>query len=166
MNSIEHRAVSNSRGRRLNRDEDEDDEDEDNDMSAWEKAYTDERSWESLQEDESGLLRPIDNTSIYHAQYRRRIRSISSTSTSARIQKGLIRYIYVVMDFSRVMKFQICSIFHFKQNPTFTARYSFWERLIFIMISTFNTKYSRFFLLFLEGGYWRGLASRDEIFYC
>ncbi|XP_056691160.1 general transcription factor IIH subunit 2 isoform X2 [Spinacia oleracea] len=101
MNSIEHRAVSNSRGRRLNRDEDEDDEDEDNDMSAWEKAYTDERSWESLQEDESGLLRPIDNTSIYHAQYRRRIRSISSTSTSARIQKGLIRYIYVVMDFSR-----------------------------------------------------------------
>lgn len=100
MNSIEHREVSNSRGKPLDREE-EDDEDEDNDMAAWERAYVDERSWESLQEDESGLLRPVDNKTLYHAQYRRRIRSISSTSTAARIQKGLIRYLYVVMDFSR-----------------------------------------------------------------
>ena len=104
MNSIEHREVSHSRGRQFDRDEDEEDEDEDNDMSAWERAYTDERSWESLQEDESGLLRPIDNKMLSHAQYRRRIRAISSTSTATRIQKGLIRYLYVVMDFSRVKK--------------------------------------------------------------
>jgi len=101
MDSIERREVSNSRGKPLDREED--DEDEDNDMAAWERAYVDERSWESLQEDESGLLRPIDNKTLYHAQYRRRIRSISSTSTAARIQKGLIRYLYVVMDFSRVI---------------------------------------------------------------
>lgn len=100
MYNIEHREVSNSRGKPLDREE-EDDEDEDNDMAAWERAYVDERSWESLQEDESGLLRPIDNKTLYHSQYRRRIRSISSAAAAARIQKGLIRYLYVVMDFSR-----------------------------------------------------------------
>jgi hypothetical protein len=29
------------------------------DLDAWERAYAYERSWEALQEDESGLLRPI-----------------------------------------------------------------------------------------------------------
>ena len=77
-------------------------EEEDNDvegLEAWERAYADERSWESLQEDESGLLRPIDNKTIQHAQYRRRLRTYSS---SARIQKGLIRFLYIVIDLSRV----------------------------------------------------------------
>ncbi|KAK9690235.1 hypothetical protein RND81_09G114500 [Saponaria officinalis] len=101
MSSIEHREVSNSRGKRPDRDEEEEDEDGDNDMAAWERTYADERSWESLQEDESGLLRAIDNTSLYHSQYRRRLRSISSALSATRIQKGLIRYLYVVMDFSR-----------------------------------------------------------------
>lgn len=106
MYGIEHREVSNSRGKRPGRDEEEDDEDGDNDMAAWERTYADERSWESLQEDESGLLQAIDNTSLYHAQYRRRLRSISSALTATRIQKGLIRYLYVVMDFSRVITLQ------------------------------------------------------------
>lgn len=81
--------------------EEEEEDEEDNDVAgleAWERAYADERSWESLQEDESGNLRPIDNKTIQHAQYRRRLRSYSS---SARIQKGLIRFLYIVIDLSR-----------------------------------------------------------------
>lgn len=83
--------------------EEEEDDDEDGGgagLAAWERAYADERSWESLQEDESGLLRPIDNKSAHHAQYRRRLRSLSSSAS--RIQKGLIRFLYLVIDLSRV----------------------------------------------------------------
>ncbi|KAI7730678.1 hypothetical protein M8C21_023042 [Ambrosia artemisiifolia] len=82
-------------------DDEEDDEENERDLEAWEKAYADERSWESLQEDESGLLRPIDNQALHHAQYRRRLRSLSSASATSRIQKGLIRYLYLVLDLSR-----------------------------------------------------------------
>ncbi|KAK9279616.1 hypothetical protein L1049_013295 [Liquidambar formosana] len=106
MNNIERRKANNEEARRLNgeaEEEEEDDEDEGNGrgLDAWERAYADERSWESLQEDESGLLRPIDNKALHHAQYRRRLRSISSTAAAARIQKGLIRYLYIVVDLSR-----------------------------------------------------------------
>ncbi|XP_071939932.1 general transcription factor IIH subunit 2-like isoform X2 [Coffea arabica] len=91
----------NGEGRKLNRGEEEEEEDEDEESGrgrdAWERAYADERSWESLQEDESGLLRPIDNKALHHAQYRRRLR----TATTAGIQKGLIRYLYIVIDLSR-----------------------------------------------------------------
>nr|XP_043609149.1 general transcription factor IIH subunit 2 [Erigeron canadensis] len=87
------------------RQEDDDDEEEgggnERDMEAWERAYTDERSWESLQEDESGNLRPIDNQALHHAQYRRRLRSLSAASAASRIQKGLIRYLFLVIDLSR-----------------------------------------------------------------
>ncbi|XVE59787.1 hypothetical protein DITRI_Ditri05aG0075200 [Diplodiscus trichospermus] len=95
--------MNNGGGRPINsRTEEDDDEDDMNgDLDAWERTYTDERSWESLQEDESGLLRPLDNKALYHSQYRRRLRSLSSTTTAARIQKGLIRYLYVVIDLSR-----------------------------------------------------------------
>lgn len=105
MNDMEHWKTNDGEGRRLDgEEEEEEDEDEGNGrgLDAWERAYADERSWESLQEDESGLLRPIDNKTIYHAQYRRRIRSLYSTTTTARIQKGLIRYLYIVVDLSRV----------------------------------------------------------------
>lgn len=80
----------------------EDDEDEANDLDAWERTYAEDRSWENLQEDESGMLRPIDNKAIYHAQYRRRLRALASTVGTARIQKGLIRYLYIVIDLSKV----------------------------------------------------------------
>lgn len=94
MNGAERRFNTNE--------EEEDDEDESGrGLEAWERTYADERSWESLQEDESGLLRPIDNKTLYHAQYRRRLR----TTSAARIQKGLIRYLYVVLDFSKVCKY-------------------------------------------------------------
>ena len=110
MNSIAYSEINNGDGRKLNREEEEDDDEEEDEengkgLEAWERAYADDRSWESLQEDESGLLRPIDNKTLYHAQYRRRLLSLSSTSTGARIQKGLIRYLYIVIDFSRVSKF-------------------------------------------------------------
>lgn len=82
--------------------EDEEEEDElDAGMEAWERRYAEDRSWEDLQEDESGLLRPIDNSAIYHAQYRRRLRFASSSGS--RIQKGLIRFLYVVIDLSAVI---------------------------------------------------------------
>ncbi|XP_010257340.1 PREDICTED: general transcription factor IIH subunit 2 [Nelumbo nucifera] len=84
--------------------EEEDEEDEEGNgrgMAAWERAYADERSWENLQEDESGILHAIDNKVLHHAQYRRRIRSLFSSATTSRIQKGLIRYLYIVIDLSR-----------------------------------------------------------------
>ncbi|XP_038874497.1 general transcription factor IIH subunit 2 isoform X2 [Benincasa hispida] len=95
--------MNNGENRRLNGEADEEDDDDDANggLAAWERTYADDRSWEALQEDESGLLRPIDNKAIYHAQYRRRLRSLSSLATTARIQKGLIRYLYIVIDFSR-----------------------------------------------------------------
>lgn len=87
--------------------EEEDEENDEGGLEAWERAYADERSWESLQEDESGLLRPIDNKTIQHAQYRRRLRTSAS---STRIQKGLIRYLYIVIDLSRVC---VCCFYGF-----------------------------------------------------
>lgn len=93
--------------RKKRRAEEEEEDDEDNDgrgMDAWERAYADERSWEALQEDEAGLLRPLDSKTLVHAQYRKRLllRSSAPSSSSSRIQKGLIRYLYVVFDLSRV----------------------------------------------------------------
>ncbi|KAK2643305.1 hypothetical protein Ddye_025068 [Dipteronia dyeriana] len=98
--------MKNGEGRRLNKQAGEDDEEEEDDLEggleAWERRYAEDRSWEALQEDESGLLQPIDNSAIYHAQYRRRLRALSLASTAAsRIQKGLIRFLYVVIDLSR-----------------------------------------------------------------
>ncbi|KAJ0083275.1 general transcription factor IIH subunit 2 isoform X1 [Pistacia vera] len=96
--------MKNREGRRLNGEAEEDDEDEDDlngGLEAWERSYADDRSWEALQEDESGLLRPIDNSAIYHAQYRRRLRARSLSANASRIQKGLIRYLYIVIDLSR-----------------------------------------------------------------
>ncbi|CAM8927361.1 unnamed protein product [Rhodiola kirilowii] len=100
MNMFQQGVGSKSDRRQLNGEEEED-EDDVNDIEAWERAYADERSWESLQEDESGLLRPIDNLSLQHAQYRRRIRNLSYADTFSRIQKGLIRYLYLVVDLSK-----------------------------------------------------------------
>lgn len=96
--------MNNGDRKRLNGEGEEDDDEEGSGegLGAWQTSYADERSWEALQEDESGFLRPIDNTILQHAQYRRRIRSLSSKATTARIQKGLIRYLYIVVDLSKV----------------------------------------------------------------
>ncbi|KOM28165.1 hypothetical protein LR48_Vigan503s004000, partial [Vigna angularis] len=52
-----------------------DDDDDGGDLEAWERTHIEDRSWEDLQEDESGLLRPIDTIVIYHAQYRIHLRN-------------------------------------------------------------------------------------------
>ena len=95
-----------SGGRRRNPGDEEDDEEEEGGegrvLEAWERAYADDRSWETLQEDESGLLHPIDTKTLVHAQYRRRLLLRSAAAAAARIQKGLIRYLYIVIDLSRV----------------------------------------------------------------
>lgn len=123
---------------KTNRDEDraaerggEEEEDDDDyggeaHLAAWERAYADERSWESLQEDEFGLLRPIDNKSAHLAQYRRRIRSLSSSAS--RIQKGLIRFLYLVVDLSRVKDLPLCfscniKFFFFFLTPSKTSSF-------------------------------------------
>ncbi|KAG2568864.1 general transcription factor IIH subunit 2-like [Panicum virgatum] len=94
-----------SGGRRRNPGDEEEDEEEEGGegrvLEAWERAYADDRSWEALQEDESGLLRPIDTKTLVHAQYRRRLLLRSAAAAAARIQKGLIRYLYIVIDLSR-----------------------------------------------------------------
>ncbi|KAJ1271818.1 hypothetical protein BS78_06G155000 [Paspalum vaginatum] len=98
---------STTASRRRNPGDEEEDEDEEGEagegrvLEAWERAYADDRSWESLQEDESGLLRPIDTKTLVHAQYRRRLLLRSAAAAAARIQKGLIRYLYIVIDLSR-----------------------------------------------------------------
>ncbi|KAK7288502.1 hypothetical protein RIF29_01962 [Crotalaria pallida] len=85
--------------------EDGDEDEADDGLEAWERTYAKDRSWESLQEDESGLLRPIDNTTIQHVQYRKRLRALASSAANARIQKGLIQYLYIVVDLSKVEAF-------------------------------------------------------------
>ncbi|XP_047318936.1 general transcription factor IIH subunit 2 [Impatiens glandulifera] len=98
---FDQRDDKNGKGNQHREREEEEEEDEDGrgkGIDAWERVYADDRSWEALQEDESGLLQPVDNKTLYHSQYRRRLRSASAGS---RIQKGLIRYVYIIVDFSR-----------------------------------------------------------------
>lgn len=81
----------------------EEDADEDNEaedggkgQEAWERAYADDRSWEALQEDDSGLLQPLDKAE-QQRQHRLRIQAV----VGSRIQRGIIRYLYMVVDMSR-----------------------------------------------------------------
>ncbi|TQD76016.1 hypothetical protein C1H46_038454 [Malus baccata] len=110
--------MSNGEQRPLNGEAEEEDDDDDANnggLAAWERAYADERSWESLQEDESGLLQPIDNQSLKHAQYRHRLRAAST----ARIQRGLLRYLFIVIDLSKTLPLGSSSLkllFDFKNN--------------------------------------------------
>lgn len=92
---------SSSRHKNYNNNEELEIEEEEENITceAWERAYADDRSWESLQEDESGLLKPIDTKTLVHAQYRRRL--LLRSAPQNRIQKGLIRYLYAVLDFSK-----------------------------------------------------------------
>lgn len=73
-----------------------DDEEEDDVLEAWERAYANEQSWQSLQKDDLGLLRPIDTKTLVHAQYCWRLLRYATTAAS-HIQKGLIRYLYIVI---------------------------------------------------------------------
>lgn len=63
--------MNNGGGKWINggTEEDNGEDDVNGDLDAWERTYTYERSWESLQEDESGLLHPIDNKALYHSLF-------------------------------------------------------------------------------------------------
>ncbi|KAH9681025.1 General transcription factor IIH subunit 2 [Citrus sinensis] len=118
--------MKNSERSRLNGEAEEEDDEEENlngGLEAWERSYADDRSWEALQEDESGFLRPIDNSAIYHAQYRRRLRGRSLTAATARIQKGLIRYLYIVIDLSRFEFFTIVGFLRKGKDSVFNGRH-------------------------------------------
>ncbi|GBG75993.1 hypothetical protein CBR_g21234 [Chara braunii] len=66
-----------------------------NDLRAWEREYENDRSWEAIVEDESGLLRPLDVTA---AQRERRRRQLEAPA--ARVRRGMIRFLYLIVDFS------------------------------------------------------------------
>ncbi|CAM6040441.1 unnamed protein product [Sphagnum compactum] len=66
------------------------------DMEAYERAYADDRSWEDLQEDESGRLRVVD-VAQQQRQHRKRVAAMAG----AHIQRGIIRYLYLLVDLSR-----------------------------------------------------------------
>jgi len=68
------------------------------DRGAFERDYADERSWEELQEDESGMLRNPLDVADQQRQHRKRMAAMAGPH----IQRGIIRYVYVLLDFSRV----------------------------------------------------------------
>ncbi|WIA12536.1 hypothetical protein OEZ85_006197 [Tetradesmus obliquus] len=76
---------------------DEDEDDNGRSFEAFERQYATDNSWESLQEDERGFLRPLDAT----AELRARRQRAMSAAQSARIRKGMIRYVLLVLDLSR-----------------------------------------------------------------
>ncbi|KXZ56829.1 hypothetical protein GPECTOR_1g748 [Gonium pectorale] len=63
---------------------------------AYQKQYENEQTWDQLQEDEFGNLF-VDKT----AEQRARRKRLLSAAQSARIRKGMIRYLLLVVDLSR-----------------------------------------------------------------
>lgn len=58
------------------------------DMGAFNREYENDNSWEQLQEDEYGHLRPLDVREEQRAKRKR----LLSAAASARIRRGMIRY--------------------------------------------------------------------------
>lgn len=65
-------------------------------QEAWERAYEEDRSWEGLEEDEQGRLRAADPAGEQRAK---RARTLAAASC-ARIRRGMIRYLLLVVDLS------------------------------------------------------------------
>ncbi|GLJ40996.1 hypothetical protein SUGI_0848700 [Cryptomeria japonica] len=88
----------NRKGMEVEEDEEGEEEGGGKELEAWERAYADDRSWEALQEDESGILH-LDkkHQQLQQRQYRRRLQAV----VASHIQRGLIRYLYIILDFSR-----------------------------------------------------------------
>ncbi|KAK9816858.1 hypothetical protein WJX72_006257 [[Myrmecia] bisecta] len=74
----------------------EEGEEEVADLQAFQREYEDDHSWEMLQEDDQGLLRPLDIREEQRAKRRR-----LGAEASARIRRGMIRYLQIVVDLSR-----------------------------------------------------------------
>ncbi|GAB4822276.1 hypothetical protein N2152v2_009322 [Parachlorella kessleri] len=76
---------------------DNEEQEADRDIAAFEREYEEDHSWEELEEDEYGNLRPLDRI---HEQRARR-QQLLSAAASARIRRGMIRYVQLVLDLSR-----------------------------------------------------------------
>ncbi|GLC44389.1 hypothetical protein PLESTM_001591800 [Pleodorina starrii] len=88
----------------LELDGDEDDVDEHElrrQEEAYQRQYENEQTWDQLQEDEFGNLF-VDKT----AEQRERRKRLLSAAQSARIRKGMIRYLLLVVDLSRAASAQ------------------------------------------------------------
>lgn len=72
-------------------------DEQERDLGAYERQYEDEHSWEQLQEDEFGRLLPVSVL----AQQRARRRRLLEAYKDARVQKGVIRYLQLVVDWSK-----------------------------------------------------------------
>ncbi|CAI5536567.1 unnamed protein product, partial [Closterium sp. Naga37s-1] len=74
-------------------------------QEAWERSYANDRSWESVQEDESGRLRPVDVAGQQRSERERRRRQQAGQAGrvgAQRVRRGIIRYLVLALDFSRV----------------------------------------------------------------
>ncbi|KAG1678245.1 hypothetical protein FOA52_013865 [Chlamydomonas sp. UWO 241] len=80
--------------------DEEEDEGEEKEMQQYDEAYVrqyeNEHTWEQLQEDEHGNLR-VDRLAEQRAKRRR----LLSAAQSARIRKGMIRFVTLIIDLSR-----------------------------------------------------------------
>lgn len=72
--------------------DDDDDVVEDRTYEAFERRYAGDHSWEGLKEDERGRLRRVDPT----AELRARRQRTQSAAQSARVRRGMIRYVLLV----------------------------------------------------------------------
>ncbi|CAI7908236.1 unnamed protein product [Closterium sp. NIES-53] len=73
-------------------------------QEAWERSYANDRSWESVQEDESGRLRPVDVAGQQRSERERRRRQQAGQAGrvgAQRVRRGIIRYLVLALDFSR-----------------------------------------------------------------
>lgn len=67
------------------------------DANAFEREYEEDHSWEQLQEDEHGNLIPLEGAQEQRARRRRLLSGVHS----ARIRRGMIRFVELVLDLSR-----------------------------------------------------------------
>lgn len=68
-------------------------------QAAWEKHYQAERTWEDLEEDETGRLR----MGAGDKSYREKRRKIALVAANSHVCKGMIRFLYVVLDLSQAV---------------------------------------------------------------
>ncbi|KAL4856793.1 General transcription factor IIH subunit 2 [Chlorella vulgaris] len=94
------RAATLAEGRGMDLDEEDEElraDEEARRQTAFEREYEDDHSWEELEEDEFGNLRAPDRAEEQRARRRR----LMSAAASARIRRGMVRYVEVVLDLSR-----------------------------------------------------------------
>ncbi|GJP72640.1 hypothetical protein CLOP_g9798 [Closterium sp. NIES-67] len=73
-------------------------------QEAWERSYANDRSWEAVQEDESGRLRAVDVAGQQRGERERRRRQQAGQAGrvgAERVRRGIIRYLVLALDLSR-----------------------------------------------------------------